>query len=349
MIKRILIGFICLFFCVVGLVMSQGEGEPETPEPYDEVYPTDPYQPEYVYQIGWSPDDRWVAIAEGTYICGQSENKYWVTIYDALNNMSMVQRFNDYCITESLDWSYDSRYIGLATFNTGTVIVEVPSITLKHGFNTVPVGTTVDFHPSQNLVIATNFKTNVFDYETKQTVQSFDTYSGVATWNRDGSILADSAWRENILNIYDTTTWQVLKSFKNISLQSLEWSYDDKYIAGVNLRREIVVLINLTTDTVTTFSTFERSYETVGSGVRFHPTLPILAIIKQGYIEFWDVETNQLLQTTVVSDSTSDIAWSSDGTRIIIPSINTVPTILMFSDVLNIENATEIATETPTP
>jgi predicted outer membrane repeat protein len=338
--------------------MSQGEGEPETPEPYDEVYPTDPYQPEYVYQIGWSPNGRWVAVAEGTYICGQSENKYWVTIYDALNNMSMVQRFNDYCITESLDWSYDSRYLGLATFNVATSIFEVPSLEYKHGFNPSPESGIIDFHPSLNLVAVTGSRTQIFNYETKETIQTFIGTSTVARWNHDGSLWADSAWREDILNIYDTTTWQILKSFSDISIKSLEWSYDDKYIAAIDLFQETVLLINLTTNTVTTLSTFERSYETVGSGVRFHPTLPILAIIKQGYIEFWDVETNQLLQTTVVSDSTSDIAWSSDGTRIIIPSINTVPTILMFSDVLNADNttatptntvtSTDMATETPT-
>lgn len=162
----------------------------------------------------------------------------------------------------------------------------------------------------------------IFDFETRQAVielvSDFEYICNLAFSPNGNTLLASYERPENVLKIWDTTTWQETTTFphsgERTDYHDALFSPDgDELVIATIENVEITFLDIATKEIVREFPEHSRGpYQ-----IAFSPDSSLLASASDdGTLRFWDMETGVNVKTIRVEQEVGAVAFSSDGTLI---------------------------------
>lgn len=283
--------------------------------------------------IAWSPDST--RYATGDY---HGDAKIWDVETGQLLQSFPAPDFNLSAppLITSISWNPDgirlaisasastqpSAYLWVLDLLTGqTIEFDAESLTYTAAWN--PDGTMLVAGVTRGNVSYGEHWIKVWDVASQQVVANLEGYSDVifsVAWSPDGTRLA-SCSADAIAIIWDTLTWTPLLTLGEFPAHPVlwgSWSPDGTRLATTSIQGTALIWDAVTgQNTMTLYSDdYESLYEIV-----WNPDGSQLAGVSKYAIKLWDAETGVQIGKLETTTRMSTLAWSPDGTQILVGGI----------------------------
>lgn len=291
-------------------------------DPLTEIHQWEPPGQDYIFDVAWSPDGRYLAAGD---------EQYNLLVYDMVDptNPTLVQRINmpdEYVL--SVDWSMDGRYVAAGTEDFNAYVYDSTdsynlAYTLTDGTDYI---NEIRFSPDGSLVATCDDDGNVFVYAYPGFTLSYSltvpTDAPALAWAPDSQSIA-VACDDNEVYVFSGRatgfdTRQIAMTF-NDDARAVAYSKDGVYLAGSDEEGVFKVVMAATFAAVTT-NTDGNDYM---CALAFSPEGRYLVTGDEDYyVRVYDVQNGwtKIQEIIPATDYINSVEFSPDGLTLAVGS-----------------------------